>query len=342
MNIENELFQKTKIHFEKLKNYGFIKTQNTYQYSKVFMDSFRAEITIDENGTLSGKIFDLSTEEEYTNFRIESQNGDFVNQVRKEYKAILTDIAIHCFDPLHFKTEQANRIATLITNRYHDKPVFAWDNFPEYGIFKNSNNDKWYGLIMNINQSKLETGCSSEVEIINVKVDPDKVSILLKKKGFYPAYHMNKKNWITIILNDTLSDEEILEYIKESHQYTEISDEWIIPANPKFYDVINCFNETNITTWKQSNQIHVGDIIYLYVAAPYSAILYKCQAIEVNIPYEYQDSNIKMSHVMKIKLLERFQAEQYPFSKLKEYGIQAIRGPRRMPQPLSKDMNQNK
>lgn len=44
---------------------------------------------------------------------------------------------------------------------------------------------------------------------------------------------------------------------------------------------------------------------------------------------------------MKIKLLERFQTEEYPFSKLKEYGIHAIRGPRRMPQTLSKDIKQN-
>ena len=67
-------------------------------------------------------------------------------------------------------------------------------------------------------------------------------------------------------------------------------------------------------TWKQSNNIHVGDLVYLYVGSPYSAILYQCEAIEVNIPYEYQDKNLSMNRVMKIKLLKKYKEDQYTFS----------------------------
>lgn len=36
--------------------------------------------------------------------------------------------------------------------------------------------------------------------------------------GVFPAYHMNKQNWITIILDDTLSDAEIYSLIDRSFQ----------------------------------------------------------------------------------------------------------------------------
>lgn len=56
-----------------------------------------------------------------------------------------------------------------------------------------------------------------EVEVINVKVDKDKINGLLPQTGFYPAFHMNKKCWVSIILDDTLADEEIQKRIDDSY-----------------------------------------------------------------------------------------------------------------------------
>ncbi len=56
-----------------------------------------------------------------------------------------------------------------------------------------------------------------EVEAINVKVDSDKVKDILAQKGYYPAFHMNKKCWVSIILDDTLSDTEIQNLIDDSY-----------------------------------------------------------------------------------------------------------------------------
>ena len=222
---------------------------------------------------------------------IKNQTLGFASTVREEYQKILKDIKKHCFEKIYFITDQANRIARKIKDIYNDEPEFIWDKFPGYGIFRNPNNKKWYGLIMNIDKSKIDKKTKGEVEVINLKLDVDKIPNLLKKKGYYNAYHMNKQNWVTIVLDDTIADEEIIKYVICSHKYTEKSNEWIIPANPKYYDVIKAFNDNNIITWKQSNNIQVGDIVYIYVTSPYSAILFKCQAIEVNIPYEYKDDS---------------------------------------------------
>lgn len=59
MNIENTIFKRVKPNIDALISYGFIKKNNTYIYSKIFMDDFRADIVIDEKGIVTGKVFDL-------------------------------------------------------------------------------------------------------------------------------------------------------------------------------------------------------------------------------------------------------------------------------------------
>ena len=41
-------------------------------------------------------------------------------------------------------------------------------------------------------------------EVMNVKVLPADVKNLILEEGIYECYHMNKKNWVSIILDDTL------------------------------------------------------------------------------------------------------------------------------------------
>lgn len=189
---------------------------------------------------------------------------------------------------------------------------------------------------MNIDKSKIDKASAGEVEVINIKLDEKEIPILLNKKGFYPSYHMNKKNWITIILDDTLSDDEIMKYINISHSYTETVNEWIVPANPKYYDIESAINSSKDNTfmWKPSNNIKIGDLVYLYIASPISAIKYKCQVEEANISYNYSDKNIRMSKVMKLKLLKKYNEIAIDIQMLKNYGIKTVRGPRNMPSNL--------
>ena len=94
--------------------------------------------------------------------------------------------------------------------------------------------------------------------------------------------------------------------------------------------ILNCFNNTNEIIWKQSSNIHINDIIYLYVAAPYSKVMYKCRAIDVNIPYSYKDNNIKINSIMKLRLIEDLKEKNYSFEYLNNLGIKSIRGPRKI------------
>ena len=75
--------------------------------------------------------------------------------------------------------------------------------------------------------------------------------------------------------------------------------------NPKYYYIMNAFNDTTTINWKQSNNIRKGDIIYIYIAEPYSAIMFKCEVIETGIPYKYKKSNVPIKQIMKIKLIKK-------------------------------------
>ena len=339
MSIESEVFKKYIPNNNKLIKYGFKKSNNEYKFSKKIMnDTFRADIVIDDKGQVIGKVIEIELNEEYTNFRIKGNSGEFVGKVREEYKSILQDIANKCFEKEYFIYEQTNRITKLINEKYNVSPEFLWNFVPDYGVFRNVRSKKWFGIVMNLDKSKIIPNKTGEVEVLNLKLD-ENVTKALKLNGVYSPYHSNKKNWVSIILDNTLSDEKIMELVDLSYDISNIKGEWIIPANPKYYDIINAFNETDTIIWKQSNNIWAGDIVYLYVAAPISAILYKCEVLEVDIPYKYSDKNVSMKKVMKIKLLKRYEQDIFTFEKLKKYGIKAIRGPRGLTDELSKDLN---
>lgn len=330
--IEDTIFKKCSLSKEKLLSYGFIKEDNKYIYSKnILNDTFKVVITIDNK--LTGKVIDLDFNEEYNNFRFEN-TGEFNSKIKNEYIDILNDIKNKCYIEKYFISNQANRITKLIYERYSDNPLFLWND--DNGVFKNPRNDKWYGIIMHINKNKIDNE-DQDVNILNVKLDKDEIVDLLKEKGFYTAYHMNKKYWITIVLDDTITDELIMDLIAKSHEYTETTNNWIIPANVKYYDVVNCFNDTNKILWKQSNNILVNDIVFLYVGAPISSILYKCKVLKTDIPYKYKDSNLSMNKVMEIELIKRYEVGEFSFKRLKEYKVTA-RGPRSLPKKLLEDL----
>ncbi|MDE5856047.1 MAG: MmcQ/YjbR family DNA-binding protein [Anaeroplasmataceae bacterium] len=220
MSIESEVFKKVKFSKDKLLAYGFKAEPNCYKYSKEMINGFTAMLMLDESEQITGKIIDNSLGEEYTNYRIDSLKGEFVNSIREEYKGLLQDIVDKCCERLYFVTPQANRIASEIIKEYNNQPEFLWEASPDCAIFRHSNNQKWYALIAYINRNKFDKTATDMVEILNLKIKEDERDNLLKQKGIYMAWHMNKKSWITITLDETLSDEEVMKYIKKSYIYT--------------------------------------------------------------------------------------------------------------------------
>ena len=221
MTVEDEVFKRYNADFKKLIKYGFKKDKDRYFFNTLFKNNeFRAEITILQSGEIQSRVYEVESNEEFLLLKVKSTQGKFVGKIKEEYKQILTDIRNKCYLQTYFIFPQANRIANAIISKYGDNPNFMWEKYSGYGVFKNANNNKWYALIMNIDYSKLGKDNNRPVEIINLKLDKEKILELQKQNGFYPAWHMNKKSWITITLDEIIEDETILQLIKESHSYT--------------------------------------------------------------------------------------------------------------------------
>ena len=104
-----------------------------------------------------------------------------------------------------------------------DEPDFPFKKFPNYAVFRNPQNRKWYGLLMTVPLCKMtgDEKDQQEVTVLNLKLAEEKLPALLKKADFFPAYHMNKQNWLSVLLNNDLPDEEVLAMLDESRAFTE-------------------------------------------------------------------------------------------------------------------------
>lgn len=237
-------------------------------------------------------------------------------------------------------------VLKIALEQYHTELEHLWAKSPEHGVLRHKENRKWYALIMNIPRDRLGLDGKEPVDVLNLKADPVMAGSFLSEEGIFPAYHMNKGHWISVLLDGTVPVNTIKLLLDTSFELTKTNKkpkkavlrntEWIVPANPKYYDIETALSEDEDGTflWKQSNHICIGDKVYLYVAAPISAIKYKCKTVEVDIPYEYSDKNLTMNRAMRLQLLEKYDKETISLSMLKEYGVNAVRGPRSMPNAL--------
>lgn len=218
MDFVETVFSNTKIDSNKLLEYGFIKNNNLFEYKTSLFDDLILYITYDD--TFKIKVFDVNINEEYLAYQYKSR-GSYSNQVKTAIEEVLIDIKEHVSLGFKYKFSQTNRLDEYMCEVY-GKGYFPFTNYPNIGAYKNGD-DKWYALINNVSYSKLDTTSKNDeiVEIINLKVKPKEINNLIKTKGIFPAFHMNKKNWISIVLNDTLSDGEIILLINDSYDLVE-------------------------------------------------------------------------------------------------------------------------
>ena len=249
------------------------------------------------------------------------------------------------------KKNLRDKVFAYIGEKYLVKPEYPWERDNTSAVFRHKDNRKWFALVMNVSGSKAGLESDEAIPELNLKIeDPVFHDLLIKQKGIIPAYHMNKRSWITVRLNGDVPEKNVFDLIDESYLATASkkrkprkereSKEWIIPSNPKYYDVIKAFKEADEIDWKQGRGIMTGDIVFLYVGAPVSAILYKCKVTETDIPYDYQEKNLTITALMKIKLLKRYKPDEFTFARLNdEFKIFAIRGPRGTTPSLSNALN---
>ncbi|MGE9922614.1 MmcQ/YjbR family DNA-binding protein [Acidaminococcus fermentans] len=110
-------------------------------------------------------------------------------------------------------------------DQFQVRPDFPWEHsarYQSYGIFRHASNRKWFALIMNVKRTVLhKDGTPDLLDVMNLKIRPQEAEQLHRIPGIYPAYHMNHRLWISVVLDNSLADEAILALIKTSYLLTE-------------------------------------------------------------------------------------------------------------------------
>ncbi|WP_155969654.1 MmcQ/YjbR family DNA-binding protein [Streptococcus ruminantium] len=328
------------IHLPSLLPFGFTFSDNRYTYREFFMDGqFEAVVEVDEAGQLSSFVWDCEMKEVYTAHQVTAPAGAFVHQVREGYQAILTRVVETCCIALPFSQQQSNRIAQQVKDKWGDLPDYPFVKSPEIGSFRHPANQKWYALVIQVKRGRLDGSDDQEVvEIVNLKVDAREIAELLSQSGIYPAYHMSKKSWVSVLLDGTVEDQTIFALLEKSrdlvgpksYKAEEGPDYWVIPANPKVYDIDTKFAENKVVYWPQKSTIQAGDIVAIYVTAPVQAVRYVCRVLKVNIVREEKSDQSSSKKLMQVELLATLPDCVLSRERMIELGVKAVRGPRRM------------
>ena len=114
-----------------------------------------------------------------------------------------------------------------------------------------------------------------------------------------------------------------------------LDDVWVIPCNPKYYDIVAAFDNLDVIEWNQSTNTTVGDTVYIYVGEKYKSIMFKCEVIAADqygnratddYPYYKNLEKDPNARYMKLKLVEKYPVGQYPLKALKENGLTSVQG----------------
>lgn len=334
MTIEEKVFQQHRADFDLLADHGFKKRDGQFRLKKRFFeDQFEADLQIDEQGHVRGTVVDTSTGMEYLPLRA-AHRGAFAAKVYHQYVALLQKIASECFISELFTTDQANWLTRQIKRTYGGNPEFIFVRFPHTALFREPEFKKWYAVIADIKRDQLISndphGQGETVSVLNFRVTPDQRKQLLQLPGFYPAYGTKKKNWLSLILDGTQSNQMALKCVQKSNEQLTKPKYWIVPANPKYYDIMHAFDHAEVIEWKQAANIRIGDVVFMYVTAPVKAVIFACRVLKNNLPYHYRSQKLQVNRVMKIKLLKRFAPDQFDLDFLRQHGVSYIRGPRHL------------
>ena len=83
---------------------------------------------------------------------------------------------------------------------------YLWQRYPNYAVYRHRGNRKWFAVMMDLPRSRLGLDGEGTVHVVNLKCDPVLTGMMLKEKGIFPGYHMNKAHWITVSLDAVDSD----------------------------------------------------------------------------------------------------------------------------------------
>ena len=206
--------EKYNLSKEQLNGFGFKEEAEKLIYRKEILDSsFLIEIVF-VNNQLMVEVYDIEFDEIYSLFSVDSAVGETVQNIREHVENLLSSILGLADESGKISSE----VIDYCNNKYGGNYVNPFKKHPDILAFVNEKN-KWYALLSDVEYNKLNknTDITTKVKILNVKYPTDRILEIIDNKNIFPAYHMNKKHWISIVLDKNIKLETIKELIDMSY-----------------------------------------------------------------------------------------------------------------------------
>lgn len=109
----------------------------------------------------------------------------------------------------------------MIHDRFGIEPDYPFAEDFVTAVFRRKDNLKWFAIVMSVDAKKLKIGAYGELDIVNLKCTDEDREALAQTEEVLPAYHMNKKRWLSVILDEQEDfDEKLSELVQRSFDVT--------------------------------------------------------------------------------------------------------------------------
>ena len=219
MIIEN-VFDRYTFDTERAVRYGFEHTDGGYMIRKPLKeDGFYVVFTVADD-KMEANVFERIDGEEdapYLPFNVKTIEGGFVGAIRAGVDALTDEIVENCF----VLTDVKALLLVYVKEKYGTIPEAPWGALEEYHTLNTEKRHKWYGLFMLIPYKYLGVKKEGKIHVLNLKVEPQNIPSLIDNRHFFPSYHMNKKYWISILLDKDIDVEKVKRLLDDSYRIVE-------------------------------------------------------------------------------------------------------------------------
>ena len=94
----------------------------------------------------------------------------------------------------------------LCSSSYFTQPDYPFDDWMESAVFRHADNKKWFAIVLSVSRRKFGLDSDEVIDVVNLKLPTEMFGSFGAADGVYPAYHMNKLHWISVLLPDAPND----------------------------------------------------------------------------------------------------------------------------------------
>lgn len=113
------------------------------------------------------------------------------------------------------------RLEAYARKKYGVEPEQLPFKHEDYAVLRHSDNGKWFAVFIVKSRSQFGLDGDGDAQIVSLKIDdPPLADSLVQQPGYLRGYPSVAWNWVSIVLDGTVSFEEICQWLDDSYDAT--------------------------------------------------------------------------------------------------------------------------